>query len=148
VDTACLTLKPHLTTFRATAKIPVSSIDTDNEKRDAHLKSPDFFDAEKYPYITFTSKQVSDVEGNQFKVTGDLTIKGITKPVTLSVEYLGSAVDPWGNERVAFNAHGTIDRRDFGLTWNKVLETGGLLVGNEVRIILEVEAIKQMDSTH
>ncbi len=137
----------NLSTFRVEAIIPVASIDTGNEKRDNHLKSADFFDGERYPQITFVSKEVKSVEGSRFTVVGDLTIKGITKPVTLNVEYLGQARDPWGNTRIAFLADGRIDRREFGLTWNKALETGGFLVGNEVRIQLEVQAIQQAEGT-
>ncbi len=132
-----------MTSFKSRATISAVSIDTGNERRDNHLRSPDFFDAETYPTITFVSKEVKPLEGNRFAVVGDLTIRGITKPVTLEVEYLGRAVDPWGNERVAFQAEGQIDRREFGLTWNKALETGGFLVGNRVNILLEVEAVRQ-----
>lgn len=115
-------------------KILVDSIDTDNADRDKHLKAPDFFDAAKYTDITFVSKSI---KGN--KITGDLTIKGITKTVTLSYEFGGATVNPWGQKVAGFSINGTIDRRDFGLTWNKALEMGGVAVSNEVKISVDVE---------
>ncbi len=127
----------------AEATITAKTIDTGNTKRDDHLRSADFLNVEKNPQIKFVSREVKDISGNNFKVVGDLTINGITKPVELDVEYGGSATDPWGNERAAFSATGTIKRKDFGITWNKVLETGGLVVGEDVKISLEVEGIQK-----
>ena len=124
----------------ASAVIKTASIDTRNEKRDKHLRSADFFEADKYPEIRFVSKNVSG-SGSDITVTGDLTIKGVTKEVTLSGGFLGAATDPWGNQRAGFEATGKINRRDFGLTWSKALETGGVVVGDEVEIGLEVEAV-------
>ncbi len=126
----------------AQAVIQVSSIDTRNQKRDDHLRSPDFFEVAKYPEMTFVSKAVSG-SGSDIIVTGDLTIKGVTKEVILTGAFLGATADPWGNNRAGFEATGTINRKDFGLTWNKALETGGVVVGDEVEIGLEVEAIMQ-----
>lgn len=122
-------------------QIEAASISTNEDKRDAHLRSADFFDVEKYPLITFTSKQV-EVDGNDLRVTGALTIHGVTRDVVLAVESLGTAKDPWGNERIAFAAKTSIDRKEFGLHWNQLLEAGGFMVGDKVEIGLDVEAVK------
>lgn len=122
------------------AEVDVASIDTRDEKRDGHLKSADFFDVEKYPTITFKSTNVEEVRPNEFKVTGNLTIKDVTKPVTLDVEYAGQNKNPWGMTVAGFSATTTINRKDFGLNWNVALETGGWLVGDTVKISLELEA--------
>ncbi|HWP64790.1 MAG TPA: YceI family protein [Candidatus Limnocylindria bacterium] len=131
--------EPEKTVVKGT--IDVASIDTNVEKRDEHLRSPDFFDVAKYPKIEFVSTGVSDVdrETNTGKLHGNLTIHGVTKPVVLDAQFLGAATDPWGNKKGGFTATTTINRKDFGLTWNKSLETGGLLVGDEVTIRLNVE---------
>ncbi len=126
----------------ATATIQVASINTEKKKRDKHLKSPDFFDVEKYPVITFNLKQ-SKHSGDEIEVKGDITIHGITKTITLRGEYGGSVTDPWGGHRTAFSASGKINRKDFGLTWNKVLETGGVVVGDTITLILEIEGIQK-----
>jgi polyisoprenoid-binding protein YceI len=123
--------------------IDVNSIDTREPQRDAHLKSADFFDVEKFPYITFKSKRVTDVRGDEFKLVGDLTIHGVTREVVLEVTSEGQAKDPWGNERAGYSATTRINRSDFGLTWNQAIETGGLLVGDEIKITLDLELIKQ-----
>lgn len=122
--------------------IQVASIDTEDEKRDEHLRSGDFFEVEKFPTMTFESKEVVNTEGGDFRLTGDLTIKGVTKEVTFDGEFRGVVNDPWGNTRAGFSAVTSIDRKDFGITWNKTLDQGGLAVGNEVDIRIEVEAIK------
>ena len=125
-------------------EIDAASIDTREEDRDAHLRSEDFLNAEEYPKLTFESKRVEGFsmdEGAGFKVIGDLTIRGTTKEVELDATFEGGGQDPWGNQRVAFSADTSIDRRDFGLTWNQALETGGVLVGNEVKIHLEAQAV-------
>jgi polyisoprenoid-binding protein YceI len=124
------------------ATIQTASIDTRNKKRDDHLRSADFFAVEKFPEIRFASKQISGT-GDMITVVGDLTIKGVTKKITLTGSFLGVATDPWGNQRAGFEATGTINRRDFGLTWNKALETGGVVVGDELEIGLEIEAVKK-----
>lgn len=121
--------------------IDVASIDTRDEKRDAHLKSADFFDVEKFKALTFKSTSVAK-GGDGFTMKGDLTIHGVTKPVELEVEYAGRVKDPWGGERVGFAAKTSINRKDFGLTWNVGLEAGGVLVGEKVEISLEIEAMK------
>jgi len=124
------------------AEIEAASIDTSEEKRDGHLRSADFFDAEKHPKITFKSTKVEAKGANASRVTGDLTIRGVTKPVTLAVELLGKGKDPWGNERIVFSGSTSVDRKDFGLMWNQVLEAGGVLVGDKIDINLEIEAVK------
>lgn len=118
-----------------------ASIDTRSDQRDQHLRSADFLNAEQFPEITFRSTRIEGTAKN-FKLTGDLTIRDVTREVTLDVEYGGHSRDPWGGERVGFSATGKIDRREFGLVWNQALETGGVLVGNDIRINVEVEAVK------
>lgn len=125
----------------ATATIQTASIDTRNQKRDDHLRSADFFEVGKYPEMSFVSKSVTG-SGSDITVVGDLTIKGITKEVTLKGGFLGTNTDPWGYQRAGFEASGKINRADFALTWNKALETGGVVVGDEVEIGLEIEAVK------
>lgn len=125
--------------------IDVAGINTDVEDRDKHLRSADFFHVEKYPTIRFESTAVERVDDKNFKLIGNLEMHGVTKPVTLDVEYAGMVKDPWGNTRVAFTAEGKLNRKDYGLTWNKVLETGGLVVGEEVRIILDIQAIQKKE---
>ncbi|HMO61014.1 MAG TPA: YceI family protein [Ferruginibacter sp.] len=119
------------------------SVDTGNEQRDGHLKSPDFFDAEKFPEISFTSTAYNklDDDGN-YELTGNLTIMGTTKPVKLAVEFGGLAKDPWGNVKAGFTITGKINRKDWGLNWNAALETGGVLVSDDVRINAEVQLVK------
>ncbi len=123
--------------------IDASSIDTGVADRDAHLRSADFFDVERSPEITFTSKTVTKDSSDRLKVAGELTIKGVTREVELDVEVLGQAKDPWGNERAAFSATTSVDRREFGLTWNQALETGGVMVGDRIEITIDVEAVRQ-----
>ncbi len=138
-----LELDPQdLTRSRVEATIEAASIDTGVQQRDDHLRSADFFDAATYPELRFRSKQIEKVSSDRYRVTGDLTIRDVTREVALDVEYGGQAKDPWGNERVAFTAKTAIDRKDFGLSWNQALETGGVLVGERVDIELEVQAVK------
>jgi len=124
--------------WKADAVIDAASINTDNEKRDGHLKSPDFFDVAKFPEITFKSTKVTGLKGNHAKLHGDLTMHGVTKPVVLDLEIGGVDKDPWGNENAGFTATVTINRKDYGIVWNKVLDSGGVLVGEDVLITLEV----------
>ena len=126
----------------AKAEIKVASIDTREPKRDGHLLSPDFFDAENHPLMTFTSKRVEG-SGDDITVVGDLTIRGTTKEVTLKGSYRGENTDPWGNVRAGFSASTVINRHDYGLSWNKALETGGCVVGDDVTIRLEVQGVRQ-----
>ena len=126
--------------------IDASSIDTGVADRDAHLESADFFDAAQYPELRFVGKRVQPRSGADIDVVGDLTIKGITREVVLRVEQLGQTKDPWGNLRAAFSAKTSSDRKDFGLTWNQVLETGGVMVGDRVEIEAEIQAVKQVEA--
>ncbi len=126
------------------ASIPVSTVNTGDEKRDGHLASADFFDAEKFPTMTFKSTSIESVGGGDYEVTGDLTIHGVTKPVVLKLEDVSQpSKDPWGNHRIGLSGTTKINRKDFGLGWNAALETGGMLVGEEVTITLDVQFIKQ-----
>ena len=120
----------------------ISSLDTGNSDRDNHLKSADFFDAEAYPEISFKSNSI-EKDGEDLKIKGDLTIKGVTKPVKLMAEFGGIATDPWGNTKAGFTLNGKINRTDFGLSWNAALETGGVMVSEEVRILGELQFVKQ-----
>ncbi|AGC42738.1 hypothetical protein MYSTI_01390 [Myxococcus stipitatus DSM 14675] len=124
-------------------KIDASSIDTGVEQRDNHLRSPDFFDASAFPKLIFRSKRVQDAGKGHYRVVGDLTIRDVTREVVLETELLGKVKDPWGNERLAFQASTSIDRKDFGLSWNQALEAGGLLVGERVDISLDVQAVAE-----
>jgi polyisoprenoid-binding protein YceI len=123
-------------------EIDAASIDTGTPDRDKHLRSADFFDVEQFPTLSFKSRRIDKVSDDSYQVHGDLTIHGVTREVTLDSQFGGRATDPWGGERVAFTATTSINRKDFGLTWNAALETGGVLVGDKVEIELEVEAVK------
>lgn len=130
--------KPENTSVTFT--LQTASIDTDTSDRDTHLKSEDFFFVEKYPAIDFKSTRVTKT-GDVYSVTGGLTIRGVTKEITIPVTSLGTAKDPWGNLKAGFEAETTINRKDFGLNWNAALETGGFLVGDEVKITLNIQAV-------
>ncbi len=130
-----------MTKSSASVTAEVASIDTSEPKRDEHLRSADFFDVANHPNLTFESKKI-EKSGDTYKVTGDLTIHGTKKEVVLDLEYAGKGKDPWGGERVGFSGKTTINRVDFGLKWNQALEAGGVLVGEKVKIVLEIEAIK------
>jgi polyisoprenoid-binding protein YceI len=125
------------------AVIDASSIETGVADRDAHLKSADFLDAASHPELRFRSQRVETLGGDRLRVVGDLTIRGVTREVALDVEYAGRTRDPWGNERAGLTAKTSIDRKDFGLKWNQLLEAGGLMVGDRVDIEIEVEAVRQ-----
>jgi polyisoprenoid-binding protein YceI len=131
-----------LTTASIEFSVDVNSVDTRNEDRDNHLRSADFFDVEHFPKMTFKSTEISKKSPGEYEVTGDLTIRGKTNPETFIVSYEGSGKDPWGNEKVGFEAHGSISRSEYGLTWNTALETGGVLVADQVQISLDVQASK------
>ncbi len=128
---------------RVEVSIASASINTGQEQRDDHLRSPDFFDVAQFPELTFKSRTVQPRGNGEFTVTGDLSVRGVTREVVLDVAESGRGTDPWANTRVAFNATTTLDRRDFGLTWNQALEAGGILVGHEVRVTLEIQAVLQ-----
>ena len=131
------------TQSKVEVEIQAASINTKEPQRDGHLKSPDFLDVEKYPTLTFKSKRVEKVDDSHGRVMGDLTIKDITKEVVLDVEYAGQAKSPWGTISAGFTATTSINRKDWDLTWNQALETGGVLVGDEVKITIELELVKQ-----
>lgn len=121
----------------------IDSVDTKNEQRDAHLKSDDFFNAEQFPKMIFKSTKIERVDDDEFKMTGDLTIRDITKSVDLKVEYNGKTKDPWGMERMGFEVSGKINRKEYGLKWSAVTEAGGLVVADDVKLAMNVEMIKQ-----
>jgi polyisoprenoid-binding protein YceI len=126
-----------------TFTIRAASIDTSEPARDTHLRSADFFDVERFETITFQSSRIERTADDEFAVTGEFTLHGVTKTITLPVTYLGQAKDPWGNERLAFEAEYTLNRKDYGLNWNAALETGGFLVGDEVKVGLSIQAVAQ-----
>ncbi|WP_291130860.1 YceI family protein [Flavobacterium sp. UBA7682] len=121
----------------------VNSINTGNDDRDNHLRSADFFDVENFGKLTFKSTNVKKVNEGEYKISGDLTIKDVTKSITLDTEYSGLMKDPWGNTKIGLSLNGKINRREFGLTWNAALETGGVLVGEDIKLNAEVQFVKQ-----
>ena len=142
-DGIVLSDKPDFSDAKFNFTIDVSSINTEDAKRDKHLKSADFFDIEKYPSITFKSKTFKSVGKNKYKLTGLLTMHGVTKPITLDVIYKGTVIDPYKNTKAGFKISGVLDRTAFGLVWNGNLSTGELLVGNEVTLDINIELIKK-----
>ena len=135
-----ITIAEDPTASSVNVEVDLNSINTNDENRDGHLKSADFFNTETTPKMTFVSTSV-EPKGSDWLVTGDLTIAGTTKPTTLKVEFEGATVDPWGNLRIGFSASGEINREDFGVSWNQALETGGVLVGKDVKISIDAEAV-------
>ncbi|KXH80916.1 YceI family protein [Sporosarcina sp. HYO08] len=129
-----------LTNAKINFKIDTASINTNNNDRDNHLRSADFFDAEQYPAITFASTDIAKTGNNAYEITGDMTIKDVTKKITFDASFEGTGTNPWGVEVVGFEAKGKISRKEFGLTWNQALETGGVLVGDEIIITIELQA--------
>ena len=124
-------------------QIEAASVNTREAQRDGHLKSPDFFNADKYPYLTFKSKRIEKTDVTHGRIVGDLTIRDVTKQVVLDVEYSGQAKSPWGTISAGFSATTKINRKDWGLTWNQTLETGGVLVGDEISVNVDLEIVKQ-----
>jgi polyisoprenoid-binding protein YceI len=131
----------NLAASKVAVQIAAASVSTNEPKRDGHLRSADFFDAEKYPNLTFESTQVVPGKDGEFDILGKLTIRGVTKDVVLKAESLGRAKDPWGGEHASFTARTAINRTDFGLNWNQALEAGGVLVGEKVEITLEIQLL-------
>lgn len=131
------------TTAKINFTADANSINTNSEQRDGHLKSPDFFDAEKFPQLKFESTSLTKKSDDEFALHGNLTIKDVTKPVSLNVNFGGIGKDPYGNTKAGFTIDGKINRKDFGLTWNAALETGGMLVGEELKIQSEIQLAKQ-----
>jgi polyisoprenoid-binding protein YceI len=137
------TEEEDFSTAKITFSADVTSINTNSEQRDGHLKSGDFFDTEKYPRLSFSATAMDKVDEDTFKMTGDLTIKDVTNSVVLNVEFGGITKDPWGQTKAGFTISGKINRKDFGLDWNAVLETGGVLVSEEVRLNCEIQLTKK-----
>ncbi|MCU0304321.1 MAG: YceI family protein [Thermoanaerobaculales bacterium] len=133
----------NLDASSVTFTIKAASIDTGNADRDKHLRSADFFDVETYPEITFTSSKITKAGDNSYAVTGTLTMHGVSKTVTLPVTYLGEVKDPWGNTKAGFEIETTLDRKDYGIVWNKALDAGGVLLGDEVEITINLETQKK-----
>jgi len=127
---------------RAWGVAKVASIDTNQPDRDAHLRSPEFFDVERYPEMRYESTRVEPLGGPVFRIHGELTIKNVTRPVAFEATVEGAQQDPWGNERVGMRMRGTINRNEVGLTWQKALETGGMLLGNDVKVMIDISAVK------
>jgi polyisoprenoid-binding protein YceI len=126
----------------AEIRVKVASISTSQDQRDEHLRNADFFDADNHPEMVFRSTSAEQVDDDTYRLTGDLTIKGVTRPVTLELDYTGAAKDPWGNLRVGFEGRADVNRKDWGITWNSPLETGGFLVGEKIRLELDISAVK------
>jgi polyisoprenoid-binding protein YceI len=126
-------------------RVKTGSIDTNVPDRDKHLRSADFFDAEKFPEIVFKSKSIKPAGTGKYKVTGTLTLHGVSKEVTLPVTYLGQAKDPWGNVRAGFEAETTLDRKDYGIVWNKAVDNGGVLLGDDVKVVIQLETVLKKD---
>jgi polyisoprenoid-binding protein YceI len=131
-----------LTTAEIEFSVDTASVDTRNQDRNAHLVSADFFDVENHPAMTFKATNIEKTDEGEYNVTGDLTLRGVTKPETFAVTFEGQGKDPWGNEKVGFTAEGTISRSEYGLVWNAALETGGVLVADKVKISLQIQAAK------
>jgi polyisoprenoid-binding protein YceI len=129
--------------FQGEFTVKTASINTNNAKRDEHLRGDDFFGAEKNPLMTFKSKEMTPAGKNKYKMLGDLTMRGVTKPVTFNVEYTGSGKDPWGTEKAGFSASTTINRKDWGMVWNKTLDSGSVMLSDEVELDIQVEANAQ-----
>lgn len=139
---ATVEIADHPEDSRVDVTIDMTSVDSGDRTRDDHLRSADLFDVENFPTATFRSTAVTR-DGSHGTVTGDLTIRGVTRPVTLDVEFLGGLTDPWGNDRAVFTATGRINREDWGITWNMPLDSGGLLVSREIGLELHVELVRQ-----
>ncbi|MBS1628146.1 MAG: YceI family protein [Bacteroidetes bacterium] len=135
--------KEDFTDAKISFEANTASVNTNNTQRDEHLKSNDFFATEKYPVLKFVSTEFKKIDGNDYALTGNLTIKNTTQPVTLNVEFLGLAKDPWGQTKAGFEATGKINRTDFGLTWNAALEAGGVLVSEDIKLNFNVQFVKQ-----
>lgn len=141
-DATIVTDGDDFTTAKANFSADINSISTNNEQRDGHLKSEEFFDANNHPQINFTSTKIEKKSNEEYVLSGDMTIRGITKPVELKVEFGGLAQDPWGNTRAGFTIEGKISRKEFGLNWNAVTEAGGIVVSDDVKMIVNASFIK------
>ena len=137
-----LELAEDLASSKAYGTVQVASVDTNEDARDEHLRSADFFDAENHPQLTFQSTEIKQVDDDELEITGDLTIHGVTKPVTFQAEITGTEVDPWGNDRVGLEVNGKIDRSDFEMRFNQALGSGNVMVSDKVKISLDISAVK------
>jgi polyisoprenoid-binding protein YceI len=144
-DATMVSNRDDFTDAVVTFEADVNSITTHTEQRDAHLKSDDFFNAEKYPGITFKSTALKKLSDDEYKLFGDLTIRDVTRPIELKVTYNGSINDPWGNERAGFEIEGRVDRLEYGLKWNLLTDTGGMVAGKDVKLVVSVEMVKQAE---
>lgn len=142
-DVQTETIADDFSDAKVIANVDVASINTSNSQRDEHLRNADFFEADTHPQMVFTSTKVEKVDSDSFNLYGNLTIKDTTKPVKLAVEYNGIAKDPWGNIKAGFTVNGKINRKDFGITYNAVMETGGVMLGEEVKINGDIQLVKQ-----
>lgn len=134
-----------LTSGKISVSVDLDTVETRDKQRDDHLRSADFFDVENFPKMTFESRSITRTGDGTYNIDGDLTIRGTTRPITLAAEFVGQGQDPWGNTRAGFDATAKLSRKDFGLTWNTALETGGVLVGDEVKITISAELVKQQE---
>lgn len=141
-DASAETDGDNIDSAKVTFTADIDSISTNNEQRDGHLKSPDFFDAASHPQLTFTSTGLEKVEGENYKLHGNMTMRGTTLPLTFNAEFGGTMVDPWGNTRIGFTLDGKVNRKDYGLNWSAVTEAGGIVVSDEVKLHANVEFIK------
>ena len=137
-----LEIDGDLSSARAYGTVDAASLDTGDDKRDAHLRSPDFFETERHSQLSFRSTAIRPLDEDRFEIVGDLTIRGVTREIVLQAEIQGVETDPWGNERVALEVRGELNRGDFGLTWNQVLGSGNLLVSDKVKLALDISAVK------
>ena len=137
-----LELAEDLADSKAHGTVQVTSVDTNEDGRDEHLRSADFFDAEKYPQLTFESTEITQVDDDELEIAGDLTIHGVTKPITFKAEITGTEEDPWGNQRVGLEVEGKLDRKEYGMTFNQALGSGNVLVGDKVKLSLDISAVK------
>ena len=133
----------HFETSKISFSADVNSVDTNNQDRDNHLRSADFFDIENFQKLTFNSTSIKKLDEGEYQITGDLTIKDVTKSIVLETEYSGLMKDPWGNTKIGLSITGKINRKEFGLTWNSALETGGVLVGEEIKLAAEIQFVKE-----
>ena len=138
-----LELSEDVSSAKAYGSVEVASVDTQESQRDEHLRSPDFFDVERFPQITFESSEIRPVDEDTFEVVGELTLHGVTREITFTAELQGAETDPWGNERVGLEVRGELSRSDYGMTFNQVLGSGNVLVSDKVRLALELSAVKQ-----
>jgi polyisoprenoid-binding protein YceI len=132
-----------LSSAKAYGSVEAASVDTQEQQRDDHLRSADFFEVERHPRIEFTSTEIRPLDEDRFEIVGDLAIRGVTREITLSAEVLGTEIDPWGNERVGLEARGELNRKDYGMTFNQVLGSGNVLVSDKVKLVIEASAVKQ-----